>query len=83
MSRILLITGTLCFVGGVTCLVVCLIKVIRIVFEMPDVDEGLARVSSLHTWGLRFLGLSIAGIILLWFVPKKRQVDDVEPNQSS
>lgn len=69
--RILLIIAALCFVAATVCFGFCFVGVVRLMLDMPQIeaDAGLQRTVSIQTWGLRFLGLSILGGVILWFAP--------------
>jgi hypothetical protein len=54
--------------AAVVCAGVVLWGVVRLLFDMPAVGEGMRRVVELRPWGLASFGCMVAGFAILWLV---------------
>ena len=83
MRQILVYTAAACFTLGTICFGVFFVQVGRIVIDMPSVDVGLPLVAAIQAWGWRFVGLYVAGTVLLLFVREPRKPSKVDPDADS
>ena len=81
MRRSLLGVSLVCFVIGTVCFGVFFAHVAGFIIQMPsiDVEQGLRQVAPIQAWGWCFLGLYVAGFLILFFQPDRAKSADAEP----
>ena len=66
MRRMSVGIALVCLTMGTLCFGVFFVQAAWFVIHMPGVDEGLAQIRSVQSWGWCFLGLYVAGSTILF-----------------
>ncbi len=66
MRRLSVGVAFVCLTVGTLCFGIFFVQAAGIVIHMPSVDEALAQIRSIQSWGWYFLSLYVAGFALLF-----------------
>jgi hypothetical protein len=68
-----------CLTVGTVCFGIFFVQAAYFVIHMPSVDKCLAQVGSIQRWGWYFLGLYVAGFVILFLAPEPDELPSAEP----
>jgi hypothetical protein len=58
-------------VSGTACFVIGFVGVLQFIVQRPAVEDGSPRVVNVQMWAWRFVAFFVAGLLILWFAPRR------------